>query len=114
MGLLSKAAILNADDLKTETVKVPEWGGDVMVRTMSGTARDAFEQSLVGSDGRMENVRARLVSLTMCDEKGERIFSDEEMLELGKKSAKALDRVFDVAQRLNGIGTKGESDVKND
>lgn len=106
MGLLTKEAILAADDLPRKLVNVPEWGGDVFVRTMTGTDRDAFEASLIGKEGRMENVRARLVSLTLCNEAGERMFDDAEIAALGKKSARALDRVFSVAQRLNGIGTE--------
>jgi hypothetical protein len=106
MRILTKEAILAADDLPRELVNVPEWGGDVFVRTMTGTDRDAFEASLIGKEGRMDNVRARLVSLTLCDDKGDRLFSDAEVAELGKKSAKALDRVFGVAQRINGIGAE--------
>lgn len=106
MGILTKEAILAADDLPRELVNVPEWGGDVFVRTMTGTDRDAFEASLIGKEGRMENVRARLVSLALCNEAGERMFDDAEIAALGKKSARALDRVFSVAQRLNGIGTE--------
>ncbi len=106
MRILTKEAILAADDLPRELVSVPEWGGDVFVRTMTGTDRDAFEASLIGKEGRMENVRARLVSLTLCNEAGERMFDDAEIAALGKKSARALDRVFSVAQRLNGIGTE--------
>ena len=73
MNILTKEAILAADDLPRETVLVPEWGGDVYVRTMSGTDRDAFESSLIARDGakegRMENVRARLVAVdpVRCD-----------------------------------------------
>ena len=104
MNILTKEAILAADDLPRETVLVPEWGGDVYVRTMSGTDRDAFEASLLEKDGRMENVRARLVALTLCDSQGDRLFDDSEIAALGRKSARALDRVFSVAQRLNGIG----------
>jgi len=104
MNILSKEAILAADDLPREKVNVPEWGGEVLVRTMSGTDRDAFESSLLEQDGRMENVRARLVALTLCDAHGDRLFVDSEIAALGRKSARALDRVFSVAQRLNGIG----------
>ena len=104
MNILSKDAILAADDLPRETVNVPEWGGEVLVRTMSGTDRYAFEASLLEKDGRMENVRARLVALTLCDSQGDRLFDDSEIAALGRKSARALDRVFSVAQRLNGIG----------
>ncbi len=116
MNILSKDAILAADDLPRETVHVPEWGGDVYVRTMSGTDRDAFETSLIARegerDGRMENVRARLVALTLCDESGVRLFEDREIAALGRKSARALDRVFAVAQRLNGIGTEQAAAAK--
>nr|NDG08537.1 hypothetical protein [Oxalobacteraceae bacterium] len=78
MNILSKDAILAADDLPRETVIIPEWGGEVLVRTMSGTDRDAFEASLLEKDGRMENVRARLVALTLCDSQGDRLFDDSE------------------------------------
>jgi len=105
MNLLSKENILAANDLPLECIAVPEWGGDVMVRTMTGADRDAFEASLIGKEGRMENVRARLVSLTLCDAAGARLFTDAEVETLGNKSARALDRVFTVAQRINGIGT---------
>jgi hypothetical protein len=123
MNLLSKEAILAADDLPREVVSVPEWGGVVHVRTMTGTDRDAFEASLINresgesgpfsKDQRMHNVRARLVALTLCDESGERLFLDGEIDALGRKSARALDRVFAVAQRLNGIGTDEAQAAKN-
>ncbi len=120
MKLLSKEAILAADDLPREIVSVPEWGGQVCVRTMTGTDRDAFEASLISRDSssssqdqRMQNVRARLVSLTLCGESGERLFHDADIESLGRKSARALDRVFAVAQRLNGIGIDEAQAAKN-
>lgn len=114
LNMLTKEAILSADDLPRERVSIPQWGGDVFVRTMTGTDRDAFETSLIGKEGRMENVRARLVSLTLCNEVGTRIFGDEDITALGAKSAKALDRVFAVAQRLNGIGVDQVDAAKKD
>ena len=47
MSLLSKTAILTANDLQTEDVEVPEWGGAVRVRSFTGRERDAFESSMV-------------------------------------------------------------------
>jgi hypothetical protein len=44
--------------------------------------------------------------LTVCDASGERLFADSDIALLGRKSARALDRVFSVAQRLNGIGAE--------
>lgn len=105
---LSKADILSADDLPAETVKVPEWGGAVRVRSLTGAERDAFEASMfegTGKKARMNsaNLRARLVALCVVDEAGERLFADEDVEALGAKSAAALDRVFSAAQRLNGF-----------
>ena len=107
--MLSREQILSADDRKTEDVEVPEWGGTVRVRALSGAERDAYEAGLVQlrSDGTrrltMQNARARLVSLSLCDEQGNRLFSDADVSELGDKSAAALERVFDVASRLSGL-----------
>lgn len=109
MPLLSRDAILGADDRRTEDVSVPEWGGMVRVRALSGAERDAYEAGLVQlrADGSsrvsLENVRARLVSLAACDEHGERLFSDGDVKVLGAKSGAALDRVFDVARRLSRL-----------
>ena len=108
MNLLSKTAILAAQDLQTEDVEVPEWGGAVRVRSFTGRERDAFEASMVRGDGKdrkvdLTNMRARLVGLTVIDETGQRLFTDEEVDLLGAKSGAALDRVFAVAQKLNGL-----------
>jgi hypothetical protein len=108
MTLLSKTAILTAIDLQTEDVEVPEWGGAVRVRSFTGRERDAFEASMVRGEGRdrkvdLTNMRARLVGLTVIDETGQRLFTDDEVDLLGAKSGAALDRVFAVAQKLNGL-----------
>ena len=46
MTLLSKSASLCANDLQTEDVDVPEWGGAVRVRSFTGRELDAFEASI--------------------------------------------------------------------
>ena len=51
----------------------------------------------------LENLRARLVMLTVIDHEGKRLFSVKDVEALGKKSAKALDKVFEAAQRLSGL-----------
>lgn len=106
--ILTRDDILAAPDVLTETVEVPEWGGSVIVRGLTGKERDAFEQSIVVLSGKttkvnLANVRAKLVALTVVDDKGERIFSEKDAEALGDKSAAALDRIYDVAQRLSGL-----------
>jgi len=103
VALLDKAAIVDADDLPHEDVEVPEWGGTVRVRTMTGLERDRFEAEMLAAEGAGANVRARLVGRCMIDAGGKALFDDQTLDALGAKSARALDRVFTVAQRLNGL-----------
>lgn len=107
---LNRTEILSADDLKVEEVHVPEWGEDVWVRvrTLKASERDYFESTTLRQNGKevstnLQNIRSRLCLLCMVDETGERIFREEDEYPLGGKSAAALSRVFDVAQRLNGF-----------
>ena len=118
--MLTRDQILEAPDLKTEAVQVPEWGGSVLVRSMNGADRDAFEASMITTlaDGTrkpdMANMRAKLVALTVVDEAGNRLFDITDVARLALTSATALERVFIAAQRLNGIGPASEDDaVKN-
>ena len=111
MVLLNKEQILAADDSKTSVISVPEWGGDVKITTMSGFARDRFEASCMGKSGaNLQNIRARLVAACIVDESNNLLFDEKDIQKLGKKSSKALDRVFDAAQKLNGVG---DSDIED-
>ncbi len=114
--LLTADDILQADDLPRERLELPEWGGHLYIRTMTGVERDAWEASMVRTrprrvNGRnieetetdLRNARAKLVSRVACDDKGEAIFSSHQVDVLGKKSASALDRCFDIAKRLNHL-----------
>lgn len=105
---LNKAEIMAKDDLKTEDVFVPEWDAWVKVRSLNASERDHFEASTVQRNGKrvttnLENIRARLCLLCMVDEDGNRLFDEGDTLPLGGKSASALDRIFTVAQKLNGL-----------
>ena len=109
MKALTREQILGADDLKTESVKVPEWGGQVVVRELTGTERDTWESSVVKTNGTRvtidsQNMRAKLAALCIVDDDGKRLFTEKDVVKLGKKSAAALDRVTDVARRLSRIG----------
>lgn len=109
-NFLSKDQIIEAKDIETEIVPVPEWGGKVTVKMMTGEERDAFEESIVRRRGNeveqnLSNFRAKLCACTMVNVNGKLLFPNTaDVKALSQKSAKALDRVFAVAQRINGIG----------
>lgn len=116
MALLSKDDILGADDLPTEDVPVPEWGGDVRVRGLTGVERDRFEFGMAAVKDKPEeaNFRAQIVGRCIVDEDGKRLFTDKELVKLGAKSGAALDRVFDVVRGLSGMGDKALKEAAED
>ncbi len=117
---LSKDDILKATDNDPAEVDVPEWGGTVLVRGMTGRERDAFEVSLMtpGRGGRREvnpaNVRAKVVARCVVDDDGNRLFTDADVTELGGKSAAAIDRVYAVAARLSGMSDEDQENLTRD
>lgn len=117
----SKDDILNASDEVYEDVLVPEWGNKkVRIRTLSGSERDKYESSLarVDKNGNMvpdlTNQRARLVALTVVDESGKRLFSDTEVLKLGTRNAKALNRIYVASAGLSGLSGEAVAEAEAD
>ena len=109
MPILGRDEILQADDIKTEAVDVPEWGGTVLVKGMTGSERDRFELAMISDPGQstkvnLSDMRAKLCSLTIVDEAGKLLFTPSDIKKLSGKSAAALQRVFEVARELSGIG----------
>jgi len=108
MGLLTKEQVSAAQDLTTEEVEVPQWGGSVLVRGLTARGRGQFMAMLVdqrkgGNRTRLEDLQVRLCAMSIVDEQGRRMFSDSEPSLLARKSARALQPIFEVAQRLSGL-----------
>lgn len=115
----AKGLIMEADDVKYEEVPVPEWGGTVRVRTLCGSGRDVIEQIMFeeSKKDQLDLIRATMLAYTIVDSKGKRLFNPRDPREvraLGQKSSVAMQRVFEVAHRLSGIGGGAvEGMVKN-
>ncbi len=113
MAGLTKDQILAAKDAVPVAVEVPEWGGTVYVRPMSAGERDRWEGELLDRSEKRkesisaatENLRAAFLAKCLCDENGEMLFGqdDDALNALAAKNYKAMDRAFDVAQRINGM-----------
>lgn len=113
--MLTKDAIRAASDLPREMVQIPEWGGFLYVRTMTGTERDAWESSLsAGKKVNLDKVRAKLAVAVACDADGKPMFTPADVDWLSEKSAAALQRIFAAASKLNCLsGAELEELAKN-
>jgi len=115
-----KEQIQKANDLPREKISVPEWGCDVWIQGITSSADVDYEQSLLTKIGagaemtlevNLANAKAKLVCRCMVDEDGVPIFESDEEGEsiLGGKSALVLNRLYEVALRLNA---KTEADME--
>ena len=111
-ALLSREQILQAEDLPSEVVEIPEWNGSVIVRGLTGSGRGIFQNSIMSQNGNvnsknvmvdMKEAEMRLVAYCVVDENGKRLFAEKDIAELGKKSGSAINRISEVAMRLSGF-----------
>lgn len=115
MGVIGKDAILAAQDIKTEDIDVPEWGGSVRVRVLSAADVLGFWDACRDAQGNLvrDRVQPALLVRALVGEDGQPLFADADIGQLMAKSAAAITRVFEAAQRLNGLGGEAEEITKN-
>lgn len=109
MALLDKAAILAAQDVHYEIIPVPEWGGDVRIRSITGRDRADlerwFQKSVEDKSGMNQaELLAFMVSLCCVNQDGSRMFDNSE--EVLGKSITAIELIGAAAMKLNAVGTK--------
>ena len=118
MTLMSRADILGAADIEFEDIDlgaISGWG-TVRVKDLTAKERDKLEQSIVververvkgkqvKTQELKDNVRATFCAACIVDEQLQPIFAKSDIDALGQKSARALDAIFAVIRRRNGIG----------
>ena len=112
MKLLNRDEILSNNDLPIRDVPVPEWGPDsgVRVRTLPVVELEEFQNSIQNSRKGKVNKRidlkgttARLLVITVVDEKGQSVFNEADVAALNQKSAAAVQRIANAAMELNGL-----------
>ncbi len=113
--MISRDQLL-APKLERKSVACPELGGDVFVQSMTSADRDSFDaeqHAVKDTPDVFKNFRARLVVRCIVDEAGNRVLSDQDAETFGRQNARVVDRIFDVARELSGIGSDVEDTAKN-
>lgn len=95
--MLTRDAILAAADRPLHQLDVPEWGGCVYIREPS--AQDLID--MAGGNG----VKL-LLTRTVCDETGKRLFTDKDADALMDKGFAGIQRVVDFVNGLVGAEKK--------
>jgi hypothetical protein len=117
---LSREQILNAEDIKTELVPCPEWGGDVRIRVLTLTELQQWRRSNLSrvtyrdKDGKPMNdyvadpdkvltSDVRLICISAIDDAGKPLFTPEDVDRLMKKSAAPLARLAMRTIEISGV-----------
>jgi hypothetical protein len=115
--LLTRDQILHPSSFPYADVDVPDWGGAVRVRDMGAAARDRLSQFFLDhkdADGQTANAgqfKVLVCALTICDDQGQLLFSQEDVTALSVVSGRSLDLVYQAAADLNGLSAKSVEDA---
>jgi hypothetical protein len=103
--MLNAMEILAVNDRRAQKVDVPEWGDFVYVRAITAEEREALAAKIQAEEKKSpSNIAGVICAFVISDDQGNRIFTDAQAAELGKKNASALQRIAKAANALNGLG----------
>ena len=82
MGSLKNRIL--AAKMRLESIMVPEWGETVWLKRMTGSEQDVYQAAQIKAgdeqktkgQGALLGLQPLLLSLTLCDESGKRLFDD--------------------------------------
>jgi hypothetical protein len=125
--MLTREQFLSRKPRTIEKVEIPELSDHVFVRSLTGAERDAWEDAnLIRKHGegkrrlelsfdvRVQNSKAHLVCISLCDESGNRTLQDGDVAAVGDQPAIIVNRIADVCMRISGLTEQDlEDSVKN-
>jgi hypothetical protein len=113
-----KEKIFAAADIPSETLKIPEWDVEVLVKGMSAGDRINLMQSAYDQKTQQVNMSAVypdvVVSCVFDPETGEPVFEEKDKEAILAKSSAAVEKIADVGLRLSGIGKDADDAAGKD
>ncbi len=111
--MLTREQILNAVDCELTKVEVPEWGGEIYIKSLSGAESEQLKEATENSDLTDAEKMAVTLAISIVDENGHPLFTRDDMVELSKKSFRVLVRLIDKFNEVNGFTQSVEDTAKN-
>ena len=108
----SRAELLKVAEFEIKKIVLDDGGNYTYVREMTGQQRDRFDWSLMkenpqkkgGFEPAMNDYNAKLVVMSLCDEKGELILKPGDYGTLSRSmTSRQINKIVDEVKKLNGI-----------
>jgi hypothetical protein len=115
---LSRDAIFAAKDTEVHEVEVPEWGGTILLRSMTGEQRNNYEywahQQSKSGTADYRGIRERLIICCAVDEEGNPLFTEDDLASIASKDSGVIDRLHEKCQKICGMDADAvEESAKN-
>jgi hypothetical protein len=112
--VFSRNDIISLPTPKVEKHFVEKLNAYVHFKQMSAEELDSYDWSLVKIDideegnekfqRNMSSSKVKYLVRILCDEKGYRLFKDDEYAILGKKSPVVINALYEIARKVNDVG----------
>lgn len=112
--MITREQILALDDLGTEVVNVPAWGGPVRVRGMTMRELDLYVDLVTHDDSAKPSIRARVLTWCIVDDQGRPIFQAGDELVVERRSNKVTAPLWAAICRLSGLTEEAKADLGKD
>ena len=103
MAFLTLDQIKTADDIKQNIVEIPEWGGDVKIKCMSGRLRNNLEQK-VASNAPHGDIKMLVITSCCLGEDGNPLFTPADKKWLVEKASSPIETLFVEICKISGMG----------
>lgn len=102
--LLTLDDIKNVQDVRSEDVEIPEWGGKIIVSGVTITKGMNLLNQMQDDKGKIDNEKAMLYALLYGVTSPK--FEESDLVWLKEKSMSSLMKVTEAFMRLSGFDTK--------
>ena len=127
MALLSREQILEAKDIQTKVISVPEWGGDIMIKQLSAKEYNDITMSMVNirkmaakqiskknsdnvedaiNESAIKNQKILLIVKSVVDENMKPLFTEADMELLYQKNTNVVDKIIAEIEEFNSVSTE--------
>lgn len=109
---LTKEDILSKNDVTFLEMEVPQWGGTIRFRSLTGDEAIDFGKRLDDMDAKQEAV-IDLFAISAVDDNGDRLFEPRDIRQLRKKSWAVYLKAQNKLLEFNGYTDKSKVAAKN-
>ena len=108
--MLNKEQILAVKDIEEKKIKVPEWKGEILIKSLSSAERSEYYSFIQKRNkpgvgiSEISGIYEKLIVLGVVDANGDRMFSDDDIKKLGEKSPAVLTRIANEILAISGMG----------